>query len=158
MKILVPVDGSEASLDAVRHALGLISQGLRASLVLANVQEPATLYEMVLARDAEVLEHVAEGAGEHALEAARALVEAARVDHDWEIDSGDAAHLLLEICERQGCDAIVMGARGRGSLAGALLGSVSQAVLQHASVPVTVVHHTEPAGDSGALDGEGQAA
>ena len=39
MKILLPVDGSDASLDAVRHALQLIREGLRASLVLANVQE-----------------------------------------------------------------------------------------------------------------------
>jgi len=156
MKILVAVDGSEASLEAVRHALRLIGEGLSASLVLANVQEPATLYEMVLARDAEVLEHVAEGAGEHALEPARAMVEAARVDHDWEIDSGDAAHLLLEICERHGCDAIVMGARGRGSLAGALLGSVSQAVLQHAPVPVTIVHRRE-SGEPESGTGEGDA-
>ena len=39
MKILLPIDGSDASLDAVRQALHMVRDGLRASLVLANVQE-----------------------------------------------------------------------------------------------------------------------
>jgi len=42
MKILVPVDGSPLSLEAVRHAIALVKQGLRAELVLANVQLPAS--------------------------------------------------------------------------------------------------------------------
>ncbi len=71
MKILLPVDGSAASLQAVRQALHLIQGGLRASLVLANVQEPATLYEMLLAHDPEVIDQVSAKAGLHLLEPAR---------------------------------------------------------------------------------------
>jgi len=44
LKILIAVDGSELSLDAVRHALALAKEGLQIDLVLANVQESATLY------------------------------------------------------------------------------------------------------------------
>jgi nucleotide-binding universal stress UspA family protein len=46
---------------------------------------------------------------------------------------------LVEIAERHGCAKIVMGARGMGPMRGALLGSVSQSVLQKAKVPVTIV-------------------
>lgn len=144
MKILLPVDGSEVSLDAVRHALSLAREGLRAEFVLLNVQEPTTLYEMVLAPDAGVLEQVSQAAGSHALEAAAALLRSAGVGFESEVAAGDAGHMVLDAAERYGCDAIVMGARGVGHLKGALIGSVSQWVLHHAAVPVTIVHHVEP--------------
>ena len=58
MKILVPVDGSEPALDAVRHALHLRREGLQTSFVLATVQEPTYTYEMMLAPDAGVFERL----------------------------------------------------------------------------------------------------
>jgi nucleotide-binding universal stress UspA family protein len=139
MKILLPIDGSPASLDAVRAALALVADGLRASMVLANVQEPATLYEMLLAHDPEVIEQVSAKAGLHLLEPAEALVRAAGLDYEREVASGDPAHTLVEIVERFGCDLVVMGARGMGRLRSALLGSVAHEVLHAAPVPVMVV-------------------
>ena len=55
LKILIAVDGSELSLDGVHHALALVGQGLQATMVLANVQEPATLYELVTTRDPDLI-------------------------------------------------------------------------------------------------------
>ena len=141
MKILLPVDGSEAALDAVRHALHLQRQGLRASFVLATVQEPTYAFEMMLAPDADVLERVTGAVGARALKSAEALFEAAGWAFEREIGSGDPAPTLLEIAQRCGCEAIIMGARGRGALRSALLGSVSQAVLQASPLPVTIVKH-----------------
>ena len=149
MKILLPVDGSPAALEAVRQALRMIDEGLRASLVLANVQEPATLYEMLLAHDAEVIDEVAAQAGLHLLEPARALVQAAGVEHEIAVASGDPAHTLIDILENFGCDMVVMGARGMGTLRSALLGSVSNDVLDAAGVPVLVaMHPPEPETDA----------
>jgi nucleotide-binding universal stress UspA family protein len=139
MKILLPIDGSAASLDAARQALRMIQDGLRASLVLANVQEPATLYEMLLAHDANVIEQVSAKAGLHLLEPAQALVRAAGVDYEIEVAAGDPAHTLIDILENFGCDMVIMGARGMGTLRSALLGSVSHEVLHAAQVPVLIV-------------------
>lgn len=144
MKILVPVDGSAAALEAVRQALRMIDEGLRASLVLANVQEPATLYEMLLAHDPEVIEQVSADAGVHLLEPARALVRAAGVEHEIEVARGDPAHTLIDILENFGCELVVMGARGMGTLRSALLGSVSHEVLHAAPVPVLIVKQAPP--------------
>jgi nucleotide-binding universal stress UspA family protein len=143
MKILLPVDGSDESLDAVRHALQLVRQGLRASLVLANVQEPASLYELLRAHDAEVIESVSHGAGVHSLEAATALCQAAGVSFESELATGEPAHTLHDIAERLGCDMVVMGARGKGGTRGTRLGSTAHAMLHDAALPVTIVRHAE---------------
>ncbi len=141
MKILVTVDGSEAALDAVRHALSLRREGLQTGFVLATVQEPTYVYEMILAPDAEVLERVSGAVGARALEGAEALFNAAECPFEREIGSGDPAQTLLEIAARYGCALIIMGARGRGALRSASLGSVSQAVLHLSPLPVTIVKH-----------------
>ena len=104
MKILLPVDGSELSLKAVRLAIDLLGQGLSGSVVLANVQEPATFYEMVVAPDADVLQRVSTAAGVDTLEAAESLLMAAGVVYEREIASGDPAHTIVDIGERFACD------------------------------------------------------
>lgn len=141
MKILLPVDGSEQSLDAVRHALKLHREGLCASFVLAMVQEPTYAFEMMLAPDADTLDRLTGAVGARALKGAEALFDDAGLSFEQEIASGDAAPTLLELARRLECDAIIMGARGRGALRSALLGSVSQAVLQASPLPVTIVKH-----------------
>ena len=147
MKVLVPVDGSELALDAVRHALRLRQEGLDATFLLATVQEPTYVYEMVLAPDADVLERLSGAVGSRALAGAEALFNAAGVPFEREIGSGEPAPTLIEMAEHHGCDAIILGARGLGVLRSALLGSVSQGVLHGSKLPVTVVKH---AGDGSA--------
>ncbi len=143
MKILLPVDGSDLSLKAVRLAVSLLQQGLSGSLVLANVQEPATLYEMVVAPDGEMLQRVSTAAGVDTLEKAEALLMEEGVVYEREIATGDPAHTIVDIGERFGCDMIVMGARGISAMRSALLGSVSNEVLHAAQVPVVIVKPDE---------------
>jgi nucleotide-binding universal stress UspA family protein len=143
MKILLPVDGSELSLEAVRFAIRMVLAGLRADAVLANVQEPATLYELLVAHDPEVINRVADEAGQHTLESAKELLNAAGVAYECEVAKGDPAHTIVDIAERFACDLIVMGARGNSALRSAMLGSVSNEVLHASPVPVVIVKPDE---------------
>lgn len=157
MKILLPLDGSEPALEAVQWALRVIANGLQAELVLANVQEPTHLYEVVLAHDAELLERASIEAGEHALQSGEALLSAAGVACERVVASGDPAHKIIDIAEHQQCDLILLVARDAGSLRGALLGSVSDAVLRSSSVPVTIVKAAEAVDiEPGAPDENGE--
>ena len=144
MKILLPLDGSEHALAAVRHAIHLVEDGLDASLVLANVQAPAYLYEMMMA-DSEAIGRATGAAAASALEAGRALLDQADIAYDVELATGEPVPMLLELVERLGCEAVVMGARGLGALRAAFLGSVSHGMVHHSSVPVTLVKLAEPA-------------
>lgn len=144
MKILLPVDGSPAALAAVQYALRLTQAGLQASFVLVNVQEPASLYELVVAHDSEVIERVRGAAGADLLAPAEALLEAAGLQYESEVAGGDPANLLLELLENYGCTAVVMGACGIGESTSDL-GSVATALLHNSTVPVTVVRPSEAA-------------
>ena len=139
MKILLPVDGSAPALAAVQHALHLAGQGLQASFVLANVQEPPSLYEVIVAHDPDVIEQLRSAAGADLLQAAQALLDAASAGYESVLAGGDPSHMLVDLLEEHGCDAVVLGARGMGDPLAAGLGSVAEALLRHSPVPVTVV-------------------
>ena len=138
IKILIAVDGSALSLDAVHHVLRLVQDGLRASVVLANVQEPASLYELVVSRDPDLIAAASVEAGEHLMASARALLQAAGLGCETAVGVGDPAHVLVDIIESSGCDMVVIGARGQGAISSALLGSVSQELAHASPVPVTI--------------------
>lgn len=76
---------------------------------------------MVLAPYAEVLERVSGVVGSRALAGAEALFNEAGVWFERELGSGEPATALVEMAQRQGCDAIILGARGVGALRSALL-------------------------------------
>ncbi|PIY28757.1 MAG: universal stress protein UspA [Comamonadaceae bacterium CG_4_9_14_3_um_filter_60_33] len=139
MKILLPFDGSPVALEAVRFVIRMAADGLQTSVVLANVQEPASLYELMVAHDPQVIEQASAAAGANMLQAAQALLDAAGLSYEVEVASGDPAHTLVDILENYNCDLVVMGASGTSALRSALLGSVSNEVLHAASVPVMIV-------------------
>jgi nucleotide-binding universal stress UspA family protein len=60
-------------------------------------------------------------------------------DTQLQIGWGDAAKSIIEIAAREVADAVVLGRRGRGRLAGLPLGSVSQKVVSLAPCTVIVV-------------------
>jgi nucleotide-binding universal stress UspA family protein len=128
MKILLPVNGTPLSLRAVRFALRLRDEGLSCEFVLANVQTPASLYEVVVVHDPAVLDEVRRAAGADLLAGAEALLDAAGANWESEVAGGEPGHVLVDLVENYGCDAVIVGA-----------GSVAAALVQHSPVPVTVV-------------------
>jgi nucleotide-binding universal stress UspA family protein len=149
LKILLPIDGSPLSVNAVHHALRLVREGLRGSFVLANVQEPSSLYEMVVVHDPAALRRMSTEAGEHLLAEADRLLAQAGVDHELEVASGEPANTLIDLIENYRCDAVIMGARGMGEST-ATLGSVAHELLRRAPVPVMIVRGAPSADDADA--------
>ena len=140
MKILLPVDGTELSLHETRFALQLMREGLRASFVLVNVQEPASFYEIVTADSPELIEGAALDAGEDLMEPSARLLRDAGVSFETAVVQGDPAQAMLELIESHQCDMVVMGSRALGPVRRWLEGgSVSQRLVQSSPVPVLLV-------------------
>lgn len=138
IKILIPVDGSDQSMHAAYHAMRLVSAGLKARFVVANVQEAPNLYELVVAHDPDVLHEVSDAAGHDLLRPAVALLTAASQLVEEVVASGDPAHTLMELVESHGCDAVILCAHGAGESERGL-GSVAQHLVQHCQAAVTIV-------------------
>jgi nucleotide-binding universal stress UspA family protein len=98
------------------------------------------LYEVVVAHDPAVLDHVRAAAGADLLAAAEAVLQAEGLPFESEVAGGDPGHVLVDLVENYNCDAVVMGGRGAGADPGSTgLGAVALALLHHSPVPVTVV-------------------
>jgi nucleotide-binding universal stress UspA family protein len=136
MRVLVPVDGSEPSDDALVYALEQFDD---AEIVVINVMDPvdsATAWGPGVADD---WLSASEERSETILEEAEAIAE--DVDRTVETDSvvGRPAHTIVEYADEHDIDHILLGSHGRDGLSRVLLGSVAETVVRRASVPVTVV-------------------
>ena len=154
-RIIVPLDGSALAEQALPQAEGL-ARLTGAPLHLVRVIDPAgpgTLGTVVLHTDALSMQLLLE---EERI-AAREYLE--RIEQDVrdrqhavtvEYRQGPAAQELL--ANTQPGDLLVMATHGRGGLTRWFLGSVAEAIVRRASIPVLLVRATPPAPDSSTGD------
>ncbi|MBF0687801.1 MAG: universal stress protein [Cellulomonas sp.] len=139
--VVVGVDGSRHSLGAV-DAAGLYATGAGARLrAVACWQAPAnsrSLAAWLRENPDRSTSDLASQRAEEALEAAVARLRERypQVDVEQRVEEGPAAHVLARHAEK--ADLLVVGTRGRGGLAGLVMGSVSQWLVARAACPVLV--------------------
>jgi nucleotide-binding universal stress UspA family protein len=138
--IMVATDGSKGANRAIDVAAGLAS-ALAGDLLIATVadsqlEEEARQFARVEGNIGDVLEALSAKTLRDAEARARHLG-ASRIE--LRTGSGDVAQSLIDIAAGNSVEMIVLGRRGRGQLAGLLLGSVSQKLVSLAPCAVTVV-------------------
>ena len=138
--IMVATDGSSGAKRAIDVAAGL-ARALAGDLLIATVadsqlEEEAQQFARVEGNIGDVLEALAAKTLRDAEARARHLG-VSRIE--LRTGSGDVAQSLIDIAAGNSVEMIVLGRRGRGQLAGLLLGSVSQKLVSLAPCAVTVV-------------------
>lgn len=141
-RIIVGVDGSRSSIEALRwaareaetHGTGItvVSCWTYPPFVAGAVYQPPLAGQTLV----DAAQQVAKETVEQALGA-----DADRLDLTTEVVRGPASAALVELSS--GAAMVVVGCRGRGGFRGLLLGSVSQHVAEHAHCPVVVMHSHE---------------
>jgi nucleotide-binding universal stress UspA family protein len=140
-RILVPTDGSDITHKAIGQAIGL-ARALGAQLYTISVKEPfpySAISEMQPTPPQEFFDaqeriaakrvaDVVEMAGAAGLACQAHTVEAL---HPWEA--------IIDHAKRMECDLLVMASHGRRGVTALLLGSETQKVLTHTTIPILVV-------------------
>jgi len=135
-RILLATDGSPHAEEALRFARDL---ALRhdSQVVVVHAFEPVSIHLGEPWLNRVMACHIS--LGREVADLAAQELEEAGVDVIVEVLEGPPADAILRVADVRQCDLILMGSRGRGTLASLLLGSVTHRVLAHASVPVMIV-------------------
>ena len=140
-KILVAVDGSEASKRAFEYA-SFLAEKCNTSLLIVNI---ADIFERV-GSSSKKLEEIAKKIEEGEIDnkAILSKFELQAKEHGIKDvitikQRGNVAEEILKIAGKEKVDMIVLGSRGLGTAKEFLLGGVSHKVVHHAKCPVTVV-------------------
>lgn len=139
-RILLPVDGSEAALRAVKTAIRLIQEYSTApECHLVTVQAPILSGNVTRFFTAEMIDSYYQEEGQKALADARQILNEAAISYQDQILVGAPAQTIVGYAADNGCEHIIMGTRGLGALSSVVLGSVTHKVLSLSPVPVTLV-------------------
>jgi universal stress protein A len=143
-KILVPVDFSSHSLEAIRVAAELAKR-FDASLTLSHVYDPLVyarpdgflmVPQLDVGRVCDALRAELDGARLRALQAGAPQVETKLLD-------GVVASEIVEFAKRDEFDLIVMGTHGRTGMAHLVIGSIAERVVRLSPCPVLTVKKPE---------------
>jgi nucleotide-binding universal stress UspA family protein len=139
-EILIPIDGSPASLRALDIAIEMVVKTPHTSLVLLNVQNiPAIALADASAMPTDWLDEATSQASAKALKDAIEKCESAKVAFKTLTRPGQPAETIAQVAHEEEIKHIVMGTRGLGGVQGLLLGSVATKVIHLADVPITLI-------------------
>jgi nucleotide-binding universal stress UspA family protein len=144
-QIVIGVDGSEASLEALGAATDLADQtGALLSVVFVRDPGLAGAVSAVEARGEAVILQTEDELGAAARQRTIDTLSDKHIKWSFDVATGDAAHELLNLAKRRHAALIVVGGRRHSTIGGVVLGSVAQKLLHTSPISVLVVRHPTP--------------
>ncbi|MGH3137382.1 MAG: universal stress protein [Gaiellaceae bacterium] len=141
-KILIATDGSASALEAVAFGLELAREQ-DAEAVVIHVAPALDILPVAGFGMPAAQRHPVGPYDRMPLDEASTLATAAGVSARTELLTGNPVDEIVAFADSIDADLIVVGSRGHGAVASALLGSVSQGVLHEARRPVLVFRRAQ---------------
>lgn len=136
-RMLVPIDFSDCSLEALEYAV-VVARRAKASVRLLHVLEPVSygldFTLLHVAKREEMRERVTARLSDLVT-----ALESGQVTADYEVRGGLPSDSILEAARGYPADLIVMGTHGRRGLSHTFWGSVAESVLRKSDCPVLTV-------------------
>lgn len=140
MKILVAVDGSKSSLNAVKYAAKLaVALRTKDRITLISVHDEHGLRHAKKFVGKPEVDDYLRAVSDEDLKAARKFLSKEGLNHDAIIKRGYVADEIVKTSNSGKFDMVVIGSKGRSGLVDFLIGSVTQKVVTSAKPPVVVV-------------------
>ena len=137
--ILVPVDGSDSSVRAVKAAIQAMKELGDTKLHIITVHPPIVSGNVKRFFSAEAINDYYQDEGRNALLPAKTVLDEAGISYEDSVQVGPVAPTIAKYAKDHGWDLIIMGTRGLCSVTGMVLGSIATKVLSLVDIPVTLV-------------------
>ena len=139
--ILIPTDGSSLATTAVKQGLDF-AKAIGAEVTALTVHEPfhmLTLETDMLTDSPAIYHKRAKAEAKATLDKVEALAKARGVIvHSVDVESDHPYEAIIATAKKRKCDLIAMASHGRKGIQSILLGSETQKVLTHSTLPVLV--------------------
>jgi nucleotide-binding universal stress UspA family protein len=137
-KVLVPLDFSPPSRLALNHGIAF-ARKFRARLTLLNVVEPASAIPYTFPTESARIEKQHLEQAWRMMSALVAPEDQDDLDLQIQVKSGNVEEEISSAILSEKADVVVMGTHGRGLIARAFIGSVTQHMLRKVPVPILTV-------------------
>ena len=138
-KILVPIDGSENSLRALKHGLFLGSK-LGSKLIVLHVLDIPPVVFIQSQKVVDSVKSTLEKEAKELFEKVNLEAKDYNITYETVLLKGDyIAYTIHEYADQNDIDTIVIGSRGKGKFQTAILGSVAHNVFHHTKKPILII-------------------
>jgi len=138
-KILVPIDGSENSLRALRHALYL-SSNLGSKLVVLYISESPPVVYVQSQKIIDSINNTLTDNAKKIFENVDSEAQNYKAVYETVMLKGQPVAILIkDYADKNDIDIIVIGSRGHGKVKTAITGSVAQDVFHRTKKPILIV-------------------
>jgi nucleotide-binding universal stress UspA family protein len=142
MKILLPVDGSQAAEHAAKALIRYLPNwrsNPEIELMFVSLPIRALPTFRGSTEEKEIIEKYYQTEADQAKAGVKNLLKAAHVEFTESSAVGEPAEELCKAAKERKCDMIWMGTRGLSTLGNLLLGSIATKVVHRSTVPVVLV-------------------
>ncbi len=138
-RLLVAVDGSPSALRATAYAAKLGSELPRCEAHLLHVRPSLTYGGVLVSSHDALIKHWSAKDAEAAFAEPTGMLDRAKLPCTLHLEDGEPAARIANAIRTLGIDLVFMGTRELGRVASLVIGSVADAVLRQAPIPVTMI-------------------